>query len=270
MKIGNLEIYGIIYKITNLVNGKVYIGQTTDKKGFDGRYSNKGEGIERVYNCNDYYKQHNIHYNKHLYNSIEKYGFNNFVVNKIFDIAFSKEELDIKEDLWINYFDCIKNGYNNQSGGSNGKPSEETKKKISLAITGTRQGKNNTMYGIEPWNKGQSLSEEIKKHISNAKKGKKKGDDNPFYGIHGFNNPNSKNIICITTNIIFANAKEAGIYYNIDNSGIAKVCKGKRKTINYFIFKYIEDLTEEEYIKYDIKNRFKKLELSDEDSPFLI
>ena len=33
MKIGNLKIYGIIYKIQNKINNKVYIGQTIS--GFD-------------------------------------------------------------------------------------------------------------------------------------------------------------------------------------------------------------------------------------------
>ena len=40
-----MKIYGIIYKIENLVNGKVYIGQTTRK--FNERYY--GHGIEAVY-----------------------------------------------------------------------------------------------------------------------------------------------------------------------------------------------------------------------------
>ena len=34
-------------------------------------------------------------------------------------------------------------------------------------------------------------------------------------------------IICITTNLIFKNCKEAGLYYNINKSGIGKCCKGE-------------------------------------------
>ena len=104
MKIGNLECYGVIYKITNKINGKTYIGQTIH--GFDKRYNGN--------------LKNNTH-NQYLKRSITKHGIENFEVNKIFDIAFSKEELDIKEDLWINYFDCVNNGYNNKGGGSNGK-----------------------------------------------------------------------------------------------------------------------------------------------------
>lgn len=44
------EYYGIIYKIENTVNHHVYIGQTIDKEGFNGRYRLHGKGIERVYN----------------------------------------------------------------------------------------------------------------------------------------------------------------------------------------------------------------------------
>lgn len=40
MKIGNIEVYGIIYKITNTINGKCYIGQTTI--GIDKKFRIKG------------------------------------------------------------------------------------------------------------------------------------------------------------------------------------------------------------------------------------
>lgn len=120
MKIGNLEVYGIIYKITNLINGKVYIGQTTRDGGFNDRYNCSGVGIERVYK---YYKREekitdrHSHLNNHLIKSIEKYGLESFEVNEIFDFAFSQEELNIKEIVYIKYYDCIKNGYNTLEGG---------------------------------------------------------------------------------------------------------------------------------------------------------
>jgi hypothetical protein len=53
MKLGNLKVYGIIYKIRNKINNKVYIGQTINKNGFDGRYTAKGKGSIKLYN---YYK----------------------------------------------------------------------------------------------------------------------------------------------------------------------------------------------------------------------
>lgn len=120
MRIGNLEVYGIIYKITNKVNGKSYIGQTRRENGFKGRYPHGGEGIERVY---IYYKKEieindrHSHVNYHLFNSIGKYGFENFEVTEVYDIAFSQQELDIKEKVYIKYFDCINNGYNKLEGG---------------------------------------------------------------------------------------------------------------------------------------------------------
>lgn len=117
MLIGNLEVYGIIYKIQNLINRKVYIGQTSQVGGFDDRYSYKGKGIERIYTYHLKCKNLNKPYNFHLLRSIEKHGFDTFIVNKILDVAFSQEELNIKEQCWISYYDSFNNGYNNNLGG---------------------------------------------------------------------------------------------------------------------------------------------------------
>lgn len=92
MLVGNLKVYGVIYKITNLINKKVYIGQTT--KSFNKRYSYDGEGAERVYKYYKNLKEKEKYYNYHLLNSMEKYGVENFKVDKIIDVAFSKYELD--------------------------------------------------------------------------------------------------------------------------------------------------------------------------------
>lgn len=124
MKIGNLEVYGIIYKIRNKVNNKIYIGQTIQKKGFNDRYCYEGIGIERVYNHYKSSKEHNHKsLNKHLLSSIDKYGLEAFEISEIFDIAFSKEELDIKEDIYIKLYNSLNGnyGYNHKGGGANGK-----------------------------------------------------------------------------------------------------------------------------------------------------
>ena len=117
MKIGNLEVYGVIYKITNLVNGKIYIGQTIN--GFNGRYEAYGKKIERVYNYHKSLKTNNRNYNRHLFDAIKKYGFENFKVIEIFDYAFSKSELDIKEKAYIRLYNSTNEdyGYNKSIGG---------------------------------------------------------------------------------------------------------------------------------------------------------
>lgn len=163
MKIGNLEVYGVIYKIENLINGKIYIGQTADKRGFDGRYKPRGEGIERVYKYHKQFQNLKHRYNRHLLESIEKYGFGSFKVYKVFDITFSKEELDIKEIMYIRLFDSYKNGYNQSLGGESGsKGSKWTEKQKEVKRKQTI-GKNNPFYG-----KTHSLETRMK--ISNSSK----------------------------------------------------------------------------------------------------
>lgn len=115
------EVYGIIYKITNIVNGKVYIGQTIKKRGFLDRYPNKGQGIERVYKFHKHRKDKNEGYNEYLLNSIEKYGFDAFVVDEVFDTASNEQELNEKEMFYIKSFDSFHNGYNSTLGGDGSK-----------------------------------------------------------------------------------------------------------------------------------------------------
>ena len=138
MKIGNLEVYGIIYKIENLVNGKVYIGQTI--QGFDKRYSENGiNSVEKVYNHHNHRRITNRYYNDHLLKSMNKYGLNNFKVNKIIDYAFSEYELNIKEKCWIQYYDSFYNGYNRTFGGDDsmkGKDNPSSRSIVQLDMNG--------------------------------------------------------------------------------------------------------------------------------------
>jgi len=111
-------MYGIIYKITNKINEKIYIGQTIKKRGFQDRYPYRGIGIERVYKHHKSKKDKNVGYNKHLFNSMLKYGLNNFEVEECFDVALSKDELNKKEIYYISFYDSFYNGYNQTLGGN--------------------------------------------------------------------------------------------------------------------------------------------------------
>ena len=217
MKINNIKIYGVIYKIINKVNGKVYIGQTVNS--FDIRYRNNLE---------------NKTHNEHLKRSIKKYGIENFDICKMFDIAFSKEELDIKEDCWISIYNSTnpKYGYNKQTGGSHGKPNSETRNKMSIA----KQGKH--------------CSKETKLKMSKAHLGynptKETRELLKIINL-GSNNPFAKEVICITTGKKFGSIKEGADYYNLKaTSGIARCCKKERNSAGK-----LEDGTKLQWMYYD-------------------
>lgn len=101
----------IIYLITNLVNGKLYVGQTI--RSIEERWKNHTDDIV-------------------VDRAIKKYGVKNFKIEQILSCS-SQKELDFWENFLIKLLDT-KNpniGYNIKDGGASGAHSEETKKLIS-------------------------------------------------------------------------------------------------------------------------------------------
>lgn len=179
-----MNIYGYIYKIKNIKNNKIYFGQT-------------------IYNFKNRYHNNLSHYthNLHLKNAINKDGIDNFEIDEKFDIAYSKDELDKLEDLYIKIYNTtnFNYGYNKRFGGSNGKLTEEAKYKLS-----------------------------IYPHVSGEKHHRyKKG-----YLVSGYKNPRAKMVICLNTMEIFDTADEASKKYIGDNrcgTQITACCSKKRK-----------------------------------------
>lgn len=106
----------IIYMITNLTNGKKYIGLT--KNTFNSRYGAAGTGAERTFK---YYSYKGNSVNEHLYNSMKKHGVENFRVD-IIDQAENLDELKEKEKFWIKFYNTRDDrcGYNVSEGGDLG------------------------------------------------------------------------------------------------------------------------------------------------------
>jgi len=111
-----------IYKIKNKVNGKFYIGQTGDS--FQSRWDKL---------------KNNNHHNKHLQAAYNKYGEDNFEFEVIITCPAETKTLDFWEELFLRDHWDKDYCYNRQEGGgSNGSPSEETKKLMSAANTGEK------------------------------------------------------------------------------------------------------------------------------------
>lgn len=91
-----------IYKITNKLNGKAYIGKTLNS--VEARWqehimeSNKERSFERP-----------------LYRAIRKYGVKNFILETLEEV--SEDIVNEKEIFWINYCDTYQKGYNATRGG---------------------------------------------------------------------------------------------------------------------------------------------------------
>lgn len=110
----------IIYKLTNIVNGKVYVGQT-----WSTMFHRLGQHLTST-KC------------VKLYNALRKYGKEKFTMECL-TVAGTQETADYWEAQFIAEFDSIRRGYNIRGGGSRGRVSEDTKKKLSIANAGKKR-----------------------------------------------------------------------------------------------------------------------------------
>lgn len=145
----------IIYKITNLINGKIYVGQTTTD-------------LEKRW------KQHIKKRKKNtgVKGAIIKHGVENFKIEEI-DGANNQTELNYKEWLWVYKLNSLSpNGYNLKEGGGNRKLSEETKGKL-RQLNKSRVVDKDTRNKISNSMKGIVFSKTHRENISKSRKGLK-------------------------------------------------------------------------------------------------
>ena len=214
-----------VYKLTS-PSGKVYIGITS--KTVQERWRN-GKG----------YKD-----NAHISFAIEKYGWENFKKEILFE-NLSSEEAFKTEILKIKEFRCTDPnfGYNKSSGGESGysgvKCSEETREKL-------RQYRGEKHHGF-----GKPISEQHKKRIGDANRGKKnslesrkhmsdahKGQHNSPESMKKCHDANKKKIVCIENGMIFESLQEAANFAGVSYTGISAVANGRAKKAGGFRWKY--------------------------------
>jgi len=235
----NDEIIGVIYKIKNKINNKLYIGQTI--RSINEKILEYKNGLG-----NDY-----------INNAFNKYGWDNFEFT-IIDTAKTIQELNNKEIKYISDYKSNQKefGYNIEGGGKNIIPTKETLDKMSISHLGIKQSKewinkriskagsndakkygrkktkqdklilskNSSKYWL-----GKNHTEETKQKISKTKK---------QIGL----SEKQKEIICkkvfkvnLKTNEIieFESTKKASVFENVNQSTISRWCKNEKRVNGY-------------------------------------
>lgn len=183
-----------VYKITNKLNKKVYVGQSRDiYHRFSTHKSNPPKSIKIDITCID---------------DLE------FKVLEVLDDDCLQEELDATETWWIE--ELLSNdaqyGYNKTNGGKKGtKVCEETVCKIRSALT--------TYY------RNNKVSKEIRNKISASRIGSITSDDtkqkqrNSMIGKNVGKNPfEPRKVICVESGEIFNSIKEVGEKFDCSGS----------------------------------------------------
>ena len=284
-----------IYKITNKINGKFYIGssQNISQRWYD----HKRE------------LRNNRHCNKHLQDAWNKYGEDSFCFEVIEECDICKlSEIEQKYiDEYIDSGRMYNISRDTVSSMRGRKHTEEAKKKMSETRKGINSGEKHWLYGKHVSDEtkkklseafsgennpmyGKHHSEETLKKLSNSHKGNKcpeylkqrfrlemLGSGNPFYGKHhtkesielmsknrtgllkGADSPVRRKIVRISENTgetkIYETVTDAANDNNAQRSHIALVCRGERKHAGGYKWMYYEDY---QYANTEVSNQIAK------------
>lgn len=201
-----------IYKITNVVDNKIYIGCASNVR------TRKNGHLHDLKN--------NYHKNSYLQNAWNKHGEVNFKfeVVELCDIKLLHE----KEHFWVSYYNALDRniGYNLKPTDPNGCSihSEETKEKLRQA----NKGKKPSAHCIQKL-KERTLSSEHKEIMRKSREGI------DYTKLH--REKRGKKVIDQATGIIYSSLAEVCDLLGVTKGSFSRILLGKRK--NKTTFKYI-------------------------------
>lgn len=163
----------IIYKVTNKINSKCYIGQTRHSLEYrkSRHLSCARKGV-----------------NTHFYQAIRKYGEDNFEW-EIICSTNDKDKLNELETFYITKYDSIKNGYNMVDGGDNNIMDIESVKTKHAKVMSSDEVRNKISKTMkDKIAKGEFFTETHRKRLSESAKGN-----------HNFGSGDTRSIGCYCT-----------------------------------------------------------------------
>ena len=226
-----------LYKITNLVNNKQYVGKTA--RTLEERWVDHLQEARRWERC--YKAATEFGYNSKLYPAIFKYGVDNFKI-ELLEEVLTLEEVNNREKYWINFLGTRTTGYNIAAGGDGGfflgcKHTPESIEKMRAGLKGQKRTAE-TCAKISKGKLGCTHTVDTREKISKAKTGRKFGS-HPGAWNQNISNGHVHEIICIETGVVYRNAKEAARQTNILRSGIANCLSGFAKSAGGYHWQYV-------------------------------
>lgn len=176
----------IIYKATNIINKKCYIGQTVktlEKRKADHlNTARRGGGFR-------------------FHNALRRYGETNFTW-EVIDTTTSIEALNQRESYWINFYDSYNKGYNATLGGENNPMNSDIVIKKHKNVVKSNDFRKKVSYTMKKHRKNNPFTQETRDKISCKLKGNKHGlgKTRPKDAIEKTSKALAKNIYCVDIN----------------------------------------------------------------------
>ena len=244
-----------IYKIENLVNGKIYIGQS---KHIKQRWSEHKKELRK-----------NRHTNNYLQRAWNKYGEENF--SHIILEECAEDELDDREIYYINLYHSFESdiGYNlTNGGGRNRVISESTRKKLSDNMLGEKHPNRREVICLDTMEIFVTIADAARsinvdysaiERCCNGLTGTVKRLHWLFYNdylnksqieldeVMKKENLRDHKVVCLNTGEIFHSIKDAHQQTGVNANTIGQCCLGNRKKAGFDkdgnpqVFMYYED-----------------------------
>lgn len=234
----------IIYRITNNINGKVYIGQT--RRSLHERWKDHISSSLRKSGSKSA-----------IHSAIAKYGESVFTIEQL-ATASSQEELNSLEKQYIDSESSVSpSGYNLTTGGdAEYSFSEEVKSKISDHSTRLWQDpehKRRVSEAISDKWSDPEYKDKVRTTLETAEYKDKKSrisrkiwqDDDyrekQLEVLHKINTSKKKKVICLDDGKTYNSVAEAARAYNIRRPSLSSMLTGKSKTVKGLRFKYLRE-----------------------------
>ena len=246
-----MKYFGIIYKAENVVNHKVYIGQSRDFLSHR--------------KCKHFSSAFNHHSELYFHRALRKYGKESFVW-EVIDHGDTPEELDELERKYITFYNSNNSefGYNLTRGGLDSLPDnnkavicletqerytsmKEALQKIGVCheflLKSIREHTSinflHYMQENEPYTLDEIVLTFSEKKIQQMQKFTSYQDMSKWGG----NTARSKPVLCIEAGVIFPSGKSASLFMETTKDNVGATCRGVQETCGGLHWRY---LTEQE------------------------